>query len=586
MVVGVFALALSAFRAVESARDSMSQARAIIERDITDKQLFLSVKGRATVATDILTVANDAAKASAALHSSFGLTILGHVPYLSDQRNGILELVNDAGVTASTGSALLRQVDVLANQSQGTTVSMTGLQSLQTSVSKARVTMSRLNRPVGDLIGPLGTARRQFDHELAKINTDLSRGSQTISYALPFLGSDGGRSYLVAGENNAEMRDQGDVLSVGLLTTQNGTFDLNNTESVDNIEPSSPVSVPIPADTRLVFEHDFGLTQLWQSVNPQADFPLSAQLMQAMYQQANGIHVAGVVALDVPALASLLALTGPVSVPDIPGQITAQNVGEVLLHEQYLQYPAVSLSAERHDNIAAVARAAVKLLKTEHVDLAALGNALAGDVAGRHLMVWDEEPGYEKILSNLGISGAVDTVQPDRTFHIAVENATATKLDYYVETSINAHVRITPNGDAFITTSVTISNTCPAGLGPSFQIGPDGVNSTTPGQYVARVEFWSPRGSIAPSSVPESGLELSQIGASVLPQQSKTVTFSNVIRHAVVGGRFDLRFVPQPRLIPSQLKIEISAPGWQVGGPIHLQQPLSGTTVFTWHVAK
>jgi hypothetical protein len=564
----------------------MNQARAIIERDITDKQLFLSARGRAIVATNIQTVANDAARASAALHSSFGISILGHVPYLSDQSNGILELVSDVSVTASTGSALLRQVDELASQSQGTTVSLAGLQSLQASISRAKITLAGQDRPAGDLIGPLGTARRQFDQELGKITTDLNRGSQTISYALPFLGSDGARSYLVAGENNAEMRDQGDVLSVGLLTTDNGTFDLNNTESVDDIEPSTPVSVPIPADTQLVFEHDFGLTQLWQSVNPQANFPLSAELMQAMYQQANGTHVDGVVALDVPALASLLALTGPVSVPNIPGLITAQNVGEVLLHEQYLQYPVASLSAERHDNIAAVARAAVRLLKTEHVDLAALGNALAADVSGRHLMVWDENSGYEKILSNLGISGAVDTVQPKRTFHIAVENATATKLDYYVETSISAHVQITPNGDAFITTSVTISNTCPAGLGPSFQIGPDDVNSTIPGQYVTRVEFWSPRGSIDPSSVPESGLELSQISASVLPQQSKSVTFSDVIQHAVVGGRFDLRFVPQPRLVPSQLKIEISAPGWKLRGPTHLEQPLSGTTVFAWQVAK
>ena len=40
-----------------------------------------------------------------------------------------------------------------------------------------------------------------------------------LSYVLPFLGADGPRTYLIAGENNAEMRDQGAVLSLALMQT-------------------------------------------------------------------------------------------------------------------------------------------------------------------------------------------------------------------------------------------------------------------------------------------------------------------------------------------------------------------------------
>ena len=50
-------------------------------------------------------------------------------------------------------------------------------------------------------------------------------------------------------------------------------------------------------------------TQTWQSVNTTADFPFSGTAMQAMYAQAGGGHVDGVVALDVNTLASLLNFT-------------------------------------------------------------------------------------------------------------------------------------------------------------------------------------------------------------------------------------------------------------------------------------
>lgn len=585
ILLAVLALSFSAYRSITSAKNTMESARLIIDQDLSDKQVFLSASGRTALASSIETVTNDSISASAELHSSIGLKVLGQLPYLSDQRNGILNLVGDAGTTATTASTLLAKVNTLVAQSSGTTVSLTALKSLQQSIAQAHTTFEQLNRPVGDLFGPLGTARREFDTDVVKITGDLERGNETLNYALPFLGADGPRTYLIAGENNSEMRDQGSVLSVGEMHAENGTFTVDTTGSVDNIEPTQAVDVPIPAGTQQVFG-GYGPTQIWQSVNASADFPFSGEVMQAMFAQAEGTQVNGVIALDVPALESLLNLTGPVTVPNISGSISASNVAEVLLHEQYLQYPVASLQGERHDNISAVAKAVFDQMKTEHIDLAQLANTLASDVAGRHLIVWDESPANESTLRSLGASGAIDTTEANRTFHLAVENSTATKLDYYVDTTQDADVRIAPNGDATINTSVTVTNTTPAGSGPSFQIGPDNINSFTPGQYVSRVVLWAPRDSIAKGSVEESGLELSQSQVSVLPQQSQTVTFTTLIRHAIVNGKLNLRFVPQPRLVPPNLKIEIFAPGWNLKGSPDVTESLAKTTNFTWGLTK
>lgn len=99
-----------------------------------------------------------------------------------------MNLVADVRTTAVTRATLLQRVKTLIAQNSGTTVSLGALQSLQRSVAEATTTMSSLNRPAGGLIGPIGSARRDFDEQIMKMTNDLDRGTQTLSYALPFLG--------------------------------------------------------------------------------------------------------------------------------------------------------------------------------------------------------------------------------------------------------------------------------------------------------------------------------------------------------------------------------------------------------------
>jgi hypothetical protein len=580
VLLAVVLLGLTALRAVLSAKHSVDAAQAVINEDLANKSLMQSSDGRAALAGEIQTVANSVATAEHTLKTSFGLRVLGDLPFLNTQRNGLLTLVNDVGVTANTATELLQRLDTVVNDSSGTTVSLPALHALEQSVVQARTTMAPLDRPSGDLWGSLGTARRTLNDKVVEMNTLLARADKTLSYALPFLGADGPRTYLIAGENNAEMRDQGAVLSLALLHADNGTLSVDTTGSVDNLEPTQPVDVPIPAGTQTVFG-GFEPTLLWQSVNATADFPFSAQVMQAMYAQVAGQHVDGVIAVDVPTLESLLIRTGPVVVPGITGLITAQNVGETLLHQQYTQYSGGS-QTERHDNISATAKAIVDQMKLEHIDLAALGSILASDISGRHLMIWDEVPSYESALNGIDATGSLTSSDPGRTVHIAVENATATKLDYYVTLGVNFQVYVASDGDALVNAAVVVKNNTPAGLGPTYQTGPDNINSHTPGQYITRTFLWAPQGAFSPGSVVESGLPLTQAQVSVLPQQEQTMTFAFIIHHAVRNGQLTLRLIPPSRLTPATLHIDVTAPGWHLGGPAHATAIWSTTLVPHW----
>lgn len=582
VVLGV--LAWSTYRSIDRARSSLEDARSAVSSITSDPHALLTAKGRAAATTALARVRRDAVSAHDDLSGSFGLSTLGVLPVLSTQRSGMLDLASDVQAVAEQGTTLLARLNDLLTASSGTSVSLPRLQALEQAVTTAHAALQRTDRPTGGLIGPVASARQKFDQEDAKVLGLLGKGRQGLDYALVFLGAQGPRTYLLAAENNAEMRDQGTVLSLTTMNTTGGTFDTGTASTVGEYPLATPAPVTIPAGTEQVFGA-LQPTKLWQSTNATADFPWSGLDMQAMWGQAAVQHVDGVIGLDVPALASLLALTGPVTVPGISQPVTAANVEGLLLNQLYQGFPAGN-QEQRRDDLSAVARAVVAQMKSEHIDLAELAKTLAADAAERHLLVWDSVPKYEKLLTQFGGSGAIDTQDPNRTFHLAVESATAAKLDYFVDVSQRVVVTLRPNGDAQVRTYVTIDNGAPTGQSPSYQLGPDHVNTFAPGEYATLIELWSPRGSATVPGVPESGLRLNSASALVQPQGHQTVEFSAVIPKAVQHGVLTLRFVPQPRLRPIKLQVTVQASAnWHVEGPATRTQPLAKDAVLQWAVS-
>jgi len=145
-------------------------------------------------------------------------------------------------------------------------------------------------------------------------------------------------------------------------------------------------------------------------------------------------------------------------------------------------------------------------------------------------------------------------------------------------------VVVTRSNDADVTTTITMDNTAPVGAAPSYVFGPDYVNTFTPGEYIARVYLWGPRGSTQYGSVAESGLELAQTTQQLDAGQIASVQFSTVIPHAVRNGQLHLVFVPQPRLNPVPLSVHMFGAGVAVRGLAVVHAPLTKTRSYTWSV--
>jgi hypothetical protein len=594
LCVGIFlmlvvggVLVVSAWHSLTEARSSLNNARSVITQLENNRHELLSAEGRTAAEQSLTQVSADAVKAEQTLRSSTSLKVLGWLPIIDTQRKGVLDLVSDIQTTANTGNGLIGQVNTLVADSQGASVSIPQLEVLQSDVAIAKAKLKRLNRPSSGLIGSLGDARVKFDDADTTLTNQLARGQQILGYALPFLGASGPRTYLLATENNSEMRDQGSILSVGTLQTQSGKITVVDPQSVGGLQLSSPVNYVVPSGMQQIFG-GYQPTLLWQSANATAGFPWSGGDLQAMYAQTTGQHVNGVLALDVPTLASLLGLTGAVSVPGISEPVTATNVSDILLHQLYNGFPANSQQGERHDEVSSVARAVVDKLSNEKVDLAALANVLSQDVAGRHLLLWDEVPQYQATLVKFGASGAIDGRDKSRTFHAAVENSTATKMDYYVTVSVSQQIHLKADNEAEVDTSITTVNHAPAGAQPSLQLGPDNIHSSQVGQYVGTAYLWGPVGTgiVQSGSTMESGLNVTPAYVSVLPQQQTTVTFKTVIPNAVRNGKLTLSYVPQPRLAPETVSATVQATGWHLRSSQTVHATLTRTTGLTWDLVR
>lgn len=581
-LLGLFALS-DALRA----RAQLQGGRAALQAAVDNPAPLATPEGRTAAIVEVDRAIASITDARRRFAGSVTLSIAGAVPGLRGQRAGVLQLVDDSIAAARAGRDLLGTVDKLADRTQvrDGVLPLDGMGELQKQVRAAGDAIGERARPEGGLWGPLGDARREFDEVAASSARRLTEGAEALGASRTFLGSDGRRQYLIAAQNNAEMRDQGAILSYVAITVTDGRMSIDRQGSIGELALKGPTATPVPPGTQEVFG-SIRPTQMWQSVNATADFAFSGRVMADMYRQATGQAIDGVIALDVPALARVLATVGPVSIDGVAEQITANNVGRLLLHDFYQGLGPASDNVLRRERLGEVVKAVVDRVTTGSRDAVALGRALGDAAAGGHLRLWSADPTEEGVFERTGLGGGPATKDPDRTFHVAVENRTASKMDFFLEPSVRQDIRLTEDGAAVVRTTVAMDNQAPRDAPPSYQFGPADVVDK-PGDYLAWVLLWGPAGSRQlQSQVPESGLNLSQFVLVVPAGERRDVTFETVIPDAVRDGRVEIRLVPQARLKPVPLEIRLEAPGWQVGGADSWQGPWDRVRTFRWDVRR
>jgi Protein of unknown function (DUF4012) len=598
VVIGAIALA-AGWRDLVQARGHLLSAKSGLADALNRSSSLETGRGRAEAAQRIDQAAVEVADARQILQRSLPIRLARFVPGTATQRTGLLHLVDDSQVALTVGRTLITEIDglVAGGHVNGARVPLSALAQFEGEIRAAATTVSALERSSAGLWGSIGGARRDFDHLASTTGSRLAQDADSLRLAERLMGASGIRRYFVALQNNAEMRDQGMVLEYAIVTFDHGQLHVDQEGPITttvavpgqgmnaSLLLKNPTPVPLPSGTAAVFG-DIRPTQLWQSVNATADFAWTGQTIRAMYREATGQDVDGVIAIDVPALSALLDVVGPVMVPGIGVPVTSSNASTVLLHDLY-DSVAPSEQGIRKERLSGVAAEVITRLKAGSFDPVPLAQRLATAAAGGHLRLWSADPSEERTLESVALGGGPATTSADRTFHLAVENRNATKMDYYIRPSVEQHVLVTRYGAAIIRTTVSVLNTAPFGAKPSYQLGPDGSGTTQPGEYWAWVLLWGPAGATQPGAVNESGLNLSQsILDKIYAGQTKRVTFDTIIPLALRDGVLQLRYVPQPRLVAPTLDVVVDAEGWSVSGPREWSGSWNRAITLNWKLRK
>lgn len=582
LAVGLGLLTVMAVRDLRQARDQVSGVGGAVTRALTTASLRTPEARKRAIAT-VDAAANDVASARTTLVQSRSISLAGKVPGLRRQRTGTIVLLNDAERGLRAAHQLLEAADDGTTRVSGGRVDVAAMSSLGRRSDAAATVFRQLPRGAEGLWGPLAEARRDLDRTARDTALRLHDLGIGLRAGHTFLGGEGPRRYLIAIQNNAEMRDQGMVLSYAEASFDDGQLAVVRHGPIHEVRLKEDLPIPMDPGKEQIFGH-LRPTFYWQNANATADFPWSASTMKAMYAASTGTEVDGVIGLDVPALTRLLRVTGPVRIEAVDTAISADNLARIVLSDLYQAVP-IDQQDERRELLGDIVDGILGALTARDLDALALVEALGQAAAGGHVRLWSAHAAEEKAFEELELGGGPAVTAADRTIHLSVQNATASKLDYFVEPAARMGVLVNADGSAAIQLDVVVRNRAPKSAAASYQLGPVRAQ-TEAGEYITRIYFWGPEGAVQDQSVAESGLRLNQDPLLVPAGEERTTTFRTMIPNAVRNGQLMLRLVPQPRLKPIDLSITISAPGWDIGGPGFFASPWDRTIVRSWRLDR
>ncbi len=280
------------------------------------------------------------------------------------------------------------------------------------------------------------------------------------------LGAAGEKTYLVLFTSPAETRYLGGFAgSYGLLTAKDGKVDFSVSGRItDLLGGADPSTLDISGDRYAEYLQRYGRYDVaahLQNLTASPDLPTDAEVTRALYKQATGQSIDGVVVVDPYGLAGLLQLTGPVDVEGFAAPLTAEGAANYLVFQQYLDYG--NDRSERKDRLEAAGHAVFDALTSR--DLPGpreLGDVLGPARASRSACCSTRSTPTRCRSSSSSAprarSGPISTPTSSRC---ARANANPNKVDSFLYRSIDYDVAYDP-GNGLVDATATIA---PAQLG-------------------------------------------------------------------------------------------------------------------------
>ncbi len=274
------------------------------------------------------------------------------------------------------------------------------------------------------------------------------------------LGSVEPKRYLVAALNDAEIFGSGGApLSAFVVQADKGTLSVPISGQLESkLSPNNP---PIE------WEHNGGPPWYREgkrypfvNSNFHPDFGIAAVDMRRAWAALGYPEVDGVVTVDISALASILAWTGPVESPSF-GQIDAGNLVRTILVDAYRQFNSPEGVLERHARNDELTDSLLTDL-TRPLNLLSALRGTMDAIPPRHLQASFDAPALQDAVDSLAAGGQLSRGTGDL---IAVHSQSApNKLSVFQDRRIAQEVQLTAGGGATVRRTISFTNDVPEGL--------------------------------------------------------------------------------------------------------------------------
>ncbi|HSD49474.1 MAG TPA: DUF4012 domain-containing protein, partial [Actinomycetota bacterium] len=331
----------------------------------------------------------------------------------------------------------------------------------------------------------MADARFEAEEQMAFASRSLDAASLLVEGLPAFAGADGPRRYFVIAESPSEQRGTGGIWGAyAILTAEDGTLSVGRFNPIRTLPEANPGKVPAPnPDYRRNWDA-YGGAGSWRDMNMTADFPSAARAALSTYELGTGERLDGVIVADPFAVAELLRVTGPATIPSLGVSVDARSVVDFMANEAYVLYP--SAAKERKGVLGLLVGQAFERFLAQRSDQQRKIDSIADAIAGGHLKFYSTDPTIQRGLELAGLDRGLTAPDGNDLLAVHVNNRSASKVDFYATRSIRYDVLLGGDGEAFATTEIAIRNDAPTEDVPRYVIGPGvGIEGHVPGDNVS-----------------------------------------------------------------------------------------------------
>lgn len=180
-------------------------------------------------------------------------------------------------------------------------------------------------------------AAASFHPKIRQARQILSEVARMEGTLLNLLGGKP-KTYLLVFQNNNEARATGGFVGTyGILEFRSGTARIRKIESIYALDGQLKEKILAPSPVQRVVSKYWGL----RDANWFADFPSTARKMLMFLEKESGILADGVISATPDVFEKLLALTGPVPMPEYGVVLTPENFRQAVQYKTSLDYDRV-----------------------------------------------------------------------------------------------------------------------------------------------------------------------------------------------------------------------------------------------------